>query len=189
MYLLIEGIDGVGKSTQIQKLKQKDNTILTTREPSGIFRDILLNQKLGMHSELLLFLADRANHYEKVIQPNSDRIVVSDRGFISGIAYAKANNEAFDTQWLIELNRFALYEHLPQKIVLLQIDEATLQKRLSRELDEIEKRGIAYLLTVQRYMKEIIDSLSIESKIIDATLDKETIHQTIYHFLRQKKPL
>ncbi len=148
MYVAIEGIDGVGKTTQINLLKEKlKDSALFTKEPGGTdfgikAREILLSGGLrSKRAELFLFLADRAEHFEEVIKPNLDRkTIISDRSFLSGIAYATASDSSLDIDFLIELNRFALQNTLPDRVILFKIDEIELVKRLnSREKDKIEK--------------------------------------------------
>jgi len=190
MYILFEGIDTCGKSTQIDLMKERHPEVIVTKEPGGTdfgvkAREILLHDRLSSkRAELLLFLADRAEHYEEVIKPNHNRLILSDRGFISGIGYALAN-EDFDLDTLVMLNRFALEDHLPDKIILFLTDMQTLQERTSqKELDGIELRGLNYLLEVQEHMKESILRLKIPHLFIDATEDISTIHTTISHYLR-----
>lgn len=190
MYILFEGVDTCGKSTQIDLIKERHPEVLITKEPGGtVFgakaREILLHDRLSSkRAELLLFLADRAEHYEEVIKPNSDRLILSDRGFISGIGYALANGD-FDFETLVKLNRFALEDQLPDKVILFLIDMQTLQERTSqKELDGIELRGLEYLLRVQEHMRESILRLEIPHLFIDATDDISTIHTTISHYLR-----
>jgi len=190
MYILFEGIDTCGKSTQIELLAQKHPDIITTYEPGGTrfgqkAREILLSDSLrSKRAELLLFLADRAEHYEEVIEPNKDKVVVSDRGFISGIGYALANGD-FDFDELVALNRFALKEHFPDRIILFLTDMETLKQRTSeKELDGIELRGLEYLLRVQEHMKESILKLKIPHLFVDATDSVENIHQAILTYLK-----
>jgi len=191
MYVLFEGIDTCGKSTQISLLQEKYPEIVTTKEPGGTpfgvkAREILLEDSLhSKRAELLLFLADRAEHYKSVIEPNRDKMVVSDRGFISGIGYALANGD-FDFEELVSLNRFALHGHFPDRIVLFLTDMETLQERTSqKELDGIELRGLEYLLKVQAHMKETILKLKIPHLFIDATQPIETIHEHILAYLKK----
>ena len=190
MYILFEGIDTCGKSTQIALLAQKYPEIITTHEPGGTTfgekaREILLSDSLrSKRAELLLFLADRAEHYEEVVEPNKNRIVISDRGFISGIGYALANGD-FDFEELVSLNRFALKEHFPDRIILFLTNMDTLKERTSqKELDGIELRGLEYLLQVQEHMKESILKLGIPHLFIDATDSIENIHQSILTYLK-----
>ena len=190
MYVLFEGIDTCGKSTQIELISQKHPEIIITHEPGGTAfgkkaREILLSDSLASkRAELLLFLADRAEHYQEVILPNSDKFVISDRGFLSGIGYALANGE-FDFDELVNLNKFALEGHFPDKIILFMTDLKTLEERTSaKSLDGIELRGLEYLLRVQEHMKQTILKLDIPHLFIDATLDIETIHIQITDYLR-----
>lgn len=190
MYVLFEGIDTCGKSTQIERISQKYPEIITTKEPGGTpfgakAREILLSSVLSSkRAELLLFLADRAEHYQEVIVPNRDKIIISDRGFLSGIAYALANGD-FDFDELISLNRFALEGHFPDKIVLFLTNIETLKERTSNKtLDGIEMRGLEYLMSVQEKMRESILILDIPHLFIDATDDIENIERDILSYLK-----
>ena len=185
MYVLFEGIDTCGKSTQIEMIdKVFDNTILT-KEPGGTTfgvqaREILLQDSLSSkRAELLLFLADRAEHYEQIIKPNKNKLILSDRGFLSGIGYALANDD-FEFNHLVELNKFALEEHFPELIFLFITNMETLTKRMGeKKLDGIELRGLEYLLNVQEHMKNSLEKLKIPYVLIDATDTIENIHKII----------
>lgn len=190
MVVLFEGIDTCGKSTQIALLKEKLPDIIVTKEPGGTdfgikARQILLEGNLrSKRAELLLFLADRAEHYEEVIKPNAHKLIVSDRGFISGIGYALAN-ETFAFEELVSLNQFALQNNLPDRVILFLTNMDTLKERLgTKELDGIELRGLEYLLNVQEQMKQTILKLDIPHLFIDATDTIENIHQTILTYLK-----
>jgi dTMP kinase len=111
-------------------------------------------------------------------------VIISDRGFISGLGYALANGD-FDFDELVLLNRFALKEHFPDRIILFLTDMETLKERTSqKELDGIELRGLEYLLEVQEHMKESILKLEIPHLFIDATDSIENIHQAILAYLK-----
>ena len=190
MYILFEGIDTCGKSTQIELIKKRYPEIIRSFERGGTSfgkraREILLEDSLASkRAELLLFIADRAEHYEEVVEPNKDSIVISDRGFISGIAYALANGD-FDFEELVRLNKFALKDHFPDRVVLFLTNMQTLKERTSeKRLDGIELRGLKYLLEVQEHMKESIIKLGIPHLFIDATDSIENIHQSILTYLK-----
>ena len=190
MVVLFEGIDTCGKSTQLELLKQKYPEIITTKEPGGTTfgikaREILLESTIiSKRAELLLFLADRAEHFEEVIQPNQDKLIISDRGFISGIGYALANGD-FQLDELLMLNNFALQGNLPDKVILFLTDMQTLQERLGgKNLDGIEQRGLEYLLSVQEHMKQTVLKLDLPHLFIDARDTIENIHQTILTYLK-----
>jgi len=190
MYILFEGIDTCGKSTQIELLAEKHPELIITKEPGGTTfgvkaREILLQDSLASkRAELLLFLADRAEHYEEIVKPNKDKVVISDRGFISGVGYALANGD-FDFNELVRLNKFALEDHFPDRIVLFLTNMETLKERTSQKsLDGIELRGLEYLLEVQEHMKQSILKLDIPHLFIDATDSIDNIHQTILTYLK-----
>ncbi len=185
MYICLEGIDTAGKSTQILRLKEHFNDAIITKEPGGSeagakIREIVLNSKLeSKKAEFLLFLADRAEHTQKVILPNKNKLIISDRGVVSGVAYALINKE-FDEKTIVDYNIFATSHTLPQKVFLLKLSKDELSKRLSaKELDTIELRGIEYLLDIQSAMIRACELLNIELVSIDASLDIKSITNKI----------
>ena len=190
MYILFEGIDGAGKSTQIARLAAAYPQAIVTKEPGGTklgenLREILLKENdLDKRAEILLFLADRAEHFGKIIKPNLDKMILSDRGFVSGMAYALAGgNFSFDE--LLNLNKFALQGNFPQKIVFFKANENTLRSRLGSraKMDGIEARGFSYLLRVQDAMEEILQKLDVRYVTIGAALDEEKITNLIKEFI------
>ena len=100
MFITFEGIEGSGKSTQIQMLKEffekKSLKAFFTKEPGSSeigkeIRSILLNKenKIYPQTEIFLIFADRVQHVEEIIKPNLNegKIVVSDRYYDSSLAY------------------------------------------------------------------------------------------------------
>jgi len=178
MYIAIEGIDTAGKSTQIELLK-KEFDALFIKEPGftplGMkLREIIFYDEISKKSELFLFLADRAETVEKVIKPNIDRLIISDRSVISGIAYAL---EWFDFNMLVNLNKFATEGIFPNFVFILTLDETTLKQRLSnKQHDNIEKRGIEYLLKIQQNMIDTCNRLEIPYQLISASEKIEAIN-------------
>lgn len=190
MYILFEGIDTTGKSTQIDLMSRKYPDIITTCEPGATefgkrAREILLADTIhSKRAELLLFLADRAEHYSEIIEPNSNKTIISDRGFISGISYALAN-ETFDLGELISLNKFAMHGNFPDQIIMFTTNLATLKERTSsKSLDGIELRGLEYLLKVQDLMISTLEDLGIPFLIIDSTKNIDLIHKQIIKYLK-----
>ena len=190
MYVIFEGIDGAGKSTQIARLAAAYPQAIVTKEPGGTklgenLREILLKENdLDKRAEILLFLADRAEHFGKIIKSNLDKMVLSDRGFVSGMAYALAGGN-FSFEELLSLNKFALQGNFPQKIVFFKADESTLRSRLNSraQMDGIEARGFDYLLKVQDVMEEILQKLGVRYVMIDAAWDEEKITNLIKEFI------
>ncbi len=133
MYIVLEGIDGSGKSTQTKFLKKwMQNMGLNveliaepTTSPVGqLIRELLLNphtdkpdfqKKLG-----LLFAADRLFLKDKLNSLENDKIILSDRSYYSSLVYQEPK------EWICSLNRYA---KKPDLIILLDVDEKTAMKR------------------------------------------------------------
>jgi len=192
MYVIFEGVDTCGKSTQVEYFASRHENVIATKEPGGTktgqkLRSILLDgdDKLSFNAELFLFLADRALHYDSVVkEARKTKMVLSDRGFLSGIAYACANHPDVDRDFLLLLNRFALSEALPEKIVLFVTTETLLNERLTcKNTDTIESRGVSYLLLIQAIMRDLLQNLGISYLEVDARLDRESIYRKIEEFI------
>jgi dTMP kinase len=193
VYVAIEGIDTAGKSTQIARLSAAFDDAVITKEPGATrtgaqIRDIVLSGEVqSPKAEFLLFLADRAEHMQEVIKPNLERLVISDRSVVSGVAYALIQ-ETIAKEEILALNAFATDGIYPQKLFLLQLSEEELQFRLSqKELDGIELRGTAYLLGIQDALIEAAGLLGIELVIIDASDPIEKITEEIINKIKDTK--
>lgn len=195
MYLVFEGIDTAGKSTQMERIHLQFPHAQLTKEPGGTsfgkrIRDMVLGDHLlEAQTELLLFLADRREHYIHIIKPalKDNRMLISDRSFISGMAYALANG-TLEYETLLKLNLMTLDDTLPDGVVLFHLPEVTLRERLMQKThDGIEKRGIAYLLTVQEHLHNVIRALNVPHIRIDASASIEAIHDEIVRFITTLK--
>lgn len=189
MYIAIEGIDTAGKSTQIQELSKHFKDAIITKEPGATevgneIRNIVLSAKTSSKkAEFLLFLADRAEHVKEVIEPNLDKMIISDRSAVSGVAYALIQGE-INKKDLVELNNFATNNNYPQKVFLLKLTKEELEFRLSqKELDGIELRGAEYLLNIQDAIEEATELLGLELVTIDATKSIEEITEKILSYI------
>ncbi len=85
MYVVIEGIDTAGKSTQLEILKNKFPNAIFTKEPGGTalgikLREMILSGEANSSlAEMFMFLADRAEHTQEIILKNKNKLIVSDR--------------------------------------------------------------------------------------------------------------
>ncbi len=185
MYIAIEGIDTAGKSTQIDAVSKNFPEAIVTKEPGGTeigkeIRELVLSARAqSKKAEFLLFLADRAEHIKEVIEPNLEKMIISDRSVVSGVAYALVQGEISQTA-IVHLNKFATGGIYPQKVFLLKLTKAELEYRLSqKELDGIELRGAEYLLSIQDAIIEATKLLKLELVTIDATKSIEDITKEI----------
>jgi len=186
MYAVIEGIDTAGKSTQLDILRKKYQDAIFTKEPGGTklglkLRQMALNgEAKSKIAEMFLFLADRAEHINEIVKTNMDKMIISDRSVISGIAYALD----MPLQTVIKLNLIATSNTLPTHIILLELSKEELTKRLEGKLnDSIESRGIDYLLDIQNRMKKTVEMLNLNHIYIDASLSIEEISKKIEDFI------
>ena len=190
MYVVFEGIDTCGKTTQIELLKPKFPDAIFTREPGGSIiggkiREMVLGEgRLDSRAQFLLFLADRAQHCAEVIKPHRDKLIIADRSLISGIAYAEGVESM---QQAKAYNLFAMGGILPHKVVLFRTTRELLAQRLDgKEADAIEQKGIDYLLEIQERLFDItedLEGLGVECLRLDASEDRESLHQKILAFL------
>jgi len=187
MYIVIEGIDTAGKSTQLDILQQKYPTSIFTKEPGGTqlgkeIREMVLSGRAKSKvAEMFLFLADRAEHSFEVVKANKNKMIISDRGLISGVGYAKD----VPLEIAISLNLMSLNGAVPDKIVLLELSREELTNRLKlKENDSIESRGIDYLLEVQERMKKTLKTLELNYICIDASKSIGKIAQQIEEFIK-----
>lgn len=188
MYVVIEGIDTAGKSTQLELLNKKYQDAIFTKEPGATalglkLREMALNgEAKSKVAEMFLFLADRAEHIEEVIKKNQDKMIISDRSVISGISYAKD----LPIEIVTSLNLIATSNILPSHVVLLELSKEELSKRLAGKTnDSIEKRGMDYLLNIQTRMKETIKLLNLNHIFIDASLSINEIEKKIGDFINE----
>ena len=174
-FIVIEGIDGSGKTTQINQLSKwinttnlipENNQLVITREPGGTqlgkaIRSLLLDSSIKNSpdsiTELLLYAADRAQHVNEIILPslNKGDWVISDRFCSSTIAY-QGYGRKLDIKLIKHLENIATQGVSPDITFLLDIPvEESIRRRISKEDDRIEKEGVAFLKNVSLGFKEL----------------------------------
>lgn len=151
-FIVFEGVDGSGKSTQAKYLAATIGAHLT-REPGGTpvgarIREILLDPATGDLSdraEALLMAADRAHHVEQVVKPllAADTSVVSDRYLGSSVAY-QGHARGLDPTEIRELSLWATEGLLPDLVVLLETEPAQASARIAGDHDRLEQEGVAF---------------------------------------------
>ena len=157
MFITFEGIEGSGKSTQIQLLKEffekKAQKAFFTKEPGSSevgkkIRSILLNKenKIFPLTELFLIFADRAQHVQEIIKPNLNegKIVISDRYYDSSIAY-QGQREGIDKIEIYELiNMLDLPTPDITFLLDLPVDVGLKRAKNRASLDRFESEEISF---------------------------------------------
>ena len=160
-FITFEGIDGAGKSSQIDAveaaLKTRGLEVVRTREPGGTplaekIRGLLLTEDMGTNCETLLFFAARAEHLEKVIRPALARgaWVLSDRFTDATYAY-QVGGKGYSAQAVELLEKLVQGDLTPDKTVLFDIDPRIAAERLAkaRAADRFESEGLAFFTGVR----------------------------------------
>lgn len=182
MLITFEGIDGSGKSTQIDLLKNflidKNKNVITLREPGGTIlaeriRNILLNDKYVINpvTELLLFEAARADLTEKEIIPaiKEGKIVLLDRYFDSTTAY-QGFGRNLDLNIVQTINKFATFNIIPDLTFYLKIPYNHSKERRKTNSDRMERAVDDFFHRLIDGFNNIAKDNPNRVKIIDATL-------------------
>ncbi len=188
-----EGIDGSGKSTQINLLSnwlsEKKIEFIIVREPGGTsiserIRDILLDKKnlqLCSESESFLFLSARTQLVTEVIRPalKSGKFVICDRFIDSTRAY-QGYGRGMDLFQLEAMNNMAIGECVPGQTFLLDVDiKNSIQRRTDSEDDRMESAGIEFLRKVREGYIKLSSQFSNRITLLDSTEDKGSIFKKI----------
>lgn len=154
MFFSFDGIDGSGKSTQLQLfcdwLRSQSQTVVVCRDPGSTplgeaIRDILLKRHdlhIDRIAEMLLYMAARAQLVSEIIKPAlaAGSTVVSDRYLLANVVYqGHAGNLDVPTLW--QIGQFITTGIEPDLTFLLDIAPAAAHGRIQRELDRMEQRG------------------------------------------------
>lgn len=157
-FIVFEGGEASGKSTQARRLAERLDA-LVTREPGGTplgerLRGVLLDPATGTldpRTELLLMTAARAEHVATVIAPAlaAGRDVVCDRFSGSSVAY-QAYGRGLDPREVAEVSRWSAAGVEPDLVVLLDVDDETRSRRLGATRDRLEAAGDDFHARVRR---------------------------------------
>lgn len=196
MLITFEGIDGCGKSTQIELLKNYLDTLkvvyVVFREPGGTeisekIRSLLLHDTGEMDpvTELLLFSAARSQLIREKVIPllNEKKIVILDRFYDSTTAYQGYGRESADLDSIFSLNRLASHQLTPNITFYLRIKPELAALRTQNTLkDRMERAGTDFFNKVSEGYDELATK---EERIftIDATNSANKIHRQIVELI------
>ncbi|GAB4441080.1 MAG: dTMP kinase [bacterium] len=192
MLITFEGIEGAGKTTQInllcRELEKRGISFINIREPGGTpfseqIRHILLSKSFsaGSIAELLLFEASRAELVKDVIIPaiTEKKIVICDRFTDSTIAY-QGYGRGLPIKVIKRLNEFVTAGVSIRRTYLLDSSLKVMEKRSAERIkDRIENEDIDFHKRVKRGFLSIARNNPERVLVIDATKDVEEIHKII----------
>ncbi len=195
-FITFEGIDGAGKSTQIQMLSERLQKLgyetVVTREPGGTevaerVREIVLDGRLPLsaRSEALLFMASRSEHVEKIIRPAllAGKAVLCDRFCDSTFVYQGLH---CDVEMLRKLNYIATDGLMPDVTIVLDGDpEMLLQRRTVRGVqDRFENKGLEFQKRLRQGFLDLAKEEPERIRVVDGMASREDVAAAIASCLK-----
>ena len=182
MFFSFDGIDGVGKSTQmdrfIELLREQGHDVVTCRDPGStklgeIIRGIVLSDletPIDCRSEMLLYMAARAQLVQEVIKPAlaEGKTIVSDRFLLANVVY-QGHAGGLDVDELWQVGQVATEGVAPDLTFLLDMSIEAANARLGDERDRMESRGDEYRERLRKGFLAEADRLQGKIVVIDAS--------------------
>jgi len=190
MFISFEGLDGCGKTTQVELLEAyletKEIEFVATREPGGTvlgeqLRKIVLHgDKISPWAEVALFAAARAELVEEVIEPALERgaIVISDRFVDSSLVY-QGVARGLGIEEVLQLNLHATKGLLPDRTFLLLVDQKLSEARVGEERDRMERESAAFRRQVDAGYRQLAEMFPERIVALDGTQPRELIARQV----------
>jgi dTMP kinase len=193
MFFSFDGIDGVGKSTQVrlfeEALRARGFDVVVCRDPGSTplgerIRDVLLssdvNTPISRRSEMLLYMAARAQLVDQVIKPALDlgRVVVADRYLLANVVYqGHAGGLAPEEIW--QVGQFATRGIMPDCVFVLDMSIESANDRLNRSLDRMENQGDEYRRRLRQGFLDEAAKSKDRIHVVDAARPVEVVQADI----------
>jgi len=204
LFITLEGIDGSGKSTQremlAEQLKRRGFEIVVTREPGGTaigegIRQLMISDAsvhVAPTTELLLYVAARAQHVAELIKPSLDsaKIVISDRYTDSTVAF-QGYGRGLDLEVIERLNQFATGGLRPDLTIVFDLDPATARSRVgSRPVGGLlgafdEQHAVFHERMRAGYLK-MAENEPSRIRVVDATGAADETHERVISIVLKK---
>ena len=199
MFITFEGIEGSGKSSLIAQLKKyfKSSKLeaFFSKEPGGTdlgkeIRKTLLNPKYSFDptSELLLLLADRAEHVQKIIRPNlqKNKLIFCDRYLDSTLAY-QGSGRNLDKKIIKEMFKVLDFP-IPDLTILLDVPVqiGLIRARKRNKLDRFEKEDLNFHENVRRSYLDLAKNDSSRIVIFDSSISEEELFKKAVNLIKSR---
>lgn len=185
-FIVFEGGEGCGKSTQAALLARRLGALLThepgATEVGKALRALVLDSSLDIdfRAEALVMLADRAQHVAEVIRPAlaGGRDVVSDRFTGSTLAY-QGYARGLSVDELAELSRWATGGLEPDLVILLDVPAEEAAGRLGHDLDRMERAGAGFHLRVAEGYRSLAAADPTRWRVVDGSGTVEEVETRV----------
>lgn len=191
-FVVFDGPDGSGKSTQLQRFArwcaERGVVVTHVREPGGTeigerIRAVLLdpaNDSMTMRCEMLLYMASRAQLFARAIVPALERreLVLADRFTSSTLAY-QGTAGGLPVEDILAVGRVATGNRWPDLTVVFDVDEATAARRLSPLLDRIEQRGAEFHRKVREGYLDQARQCPERYLVVDARVEPDAVFASV----------
>lgn len=196
-FISFEGGERMGKTTQISlladRLRACGHEVVVTREPGGtplgkVLREAIQQEKADTHShvavraEVLMYLADRAQHIETVVIPALERgaYVITDRFEDSSVAYQSAGR-GLPADLIRQMSRWASQDLRPDKVLIMDgsLDLSERRRGEQQKLDRMESAGQEFHQRVRQAFLDIAKDDPSRYVVIDADGDRDEVHKRI----------
>lgn len=201
LFITMEGPDGAGKSTQIERLRtyltERGYEVVIARDPGGTViseavRQIILNKEyteMCSNTELLLYTAARAQLVQEVIRPalEAGKAVICDRFLESAVVYQGIARD-MGIEKVYAVNEYALEGLRPQLTILLDLsaEEGLRRKKNQAELDRMEAEGLLFHQKVVEGYRLLAEREKNRIMKISASLPVDEIHDKIVSAIEEK---
>lgn len=190
VFIVLEGGDGAGKSTQLRLLadwlRGRGIRVVTTREPGGTelgaaIRELVLHgDHVSPRAEALLFAADRAHHVATVVRPALERgaVVLQDRYVDSSVAYQGAGRD-LDPEEVARLSWWGTDDLRPDLTVLLDVEPATGHQRRDGTHDRLEQEADDFHARVREHFLQRAETEAHRYLVVDGSLPAEEVAEIV----------
>jgi dTMP kinase len=196
MFVTFEGMDGSGKTTQVERLRtaleEEGREVVTAREPGQTelgeaIRDLVLHGgPMTPWAEALLYAASRAEVVAEVVRPALERgaDVLLDRYLDSSIVY-QGIGRGLGVDEVLELNLLATGRLLPDRTFVLAIEPGTSSARVGSKPDRIEREDAAFHGRVAAGYHELAALFPERVVVLDGSLDPDALAERIHGELQR----
>ena len=197
MFISFDGVDGVGKSTQtelfVEWLREQGHSVVTCRDPGSTelgerLRNLVLKAsdiKINAESEMLLYMAARAQLVSEVIQPalEAGQYVISDRFLLANVVY-QGHAGGLNPQSIWDVGRIATAGRQPDLTIVLDMPLEKAVGRIGRELDRMEAKGMEFLQRVREGFLDEAEGDPEQIKVINADQQIDEVQADIRQAVR-----